>query len=148
MVNFEQALDELKTRYSIKLVSTSYLGVRASDIVVVSYPRINKVTNKRTNITRLGFIMSSGKTSAGEGIKISSKLNQLLNFVDAEMINGSEFSDIVDKLYNKQLEPDISKFKYVYNGNLVSTSIMDKFKTFNVSEISGNSIYRIDINVQ
>lgn len=148
MVNFEQALDELKARYSIKLISTSYLGVRAGDIVVVSYPRINKTTNKKTNITRLGFIMSSGKTSAGEGIKISSKLNQLLNFVDAEMINGSEFSDIVDKLYNKQLEPDISKFKYVYNGNLVSTSIMDKFKTFNVSEISGNSIYRIDINAQ
>jgi hypothetical protein len=146
MVNFEQALDELKGRYKVKLVSTSYLGLGPGDIVMVSYPRKNKITKRRSEVLRVGFIMSSSKTDADSGIKISSKLNQLINFVDAEGISGAEFADIVNKLYNKELEPKVSKFRYVYGGDLQGTTIMDKFKTFNVSEISGNSVYRVELN--
>ena len=146
MVNFDQALSELEKRYSVKLVSTSYLGVGPGDIVLVSYPRVNELTGRKSDVLRVGFIMSSGKTASNSGVKISSRLNQLLNFVDVEGISGAEFSDIVNKLYNKELEPKISKFRYVYGGDLQGATIMDKFKTFNVSEISGKSVYRVELN--
>tara|TARA_R100001443_G_C3351552_1_gene176977 strand:+ start:668 stop:1117 length:450 start_codon:yes stop_codon:yes gene_type:complete len=146
MVNFEQALGELQFRYKVKVVSTSYLGVGAGDIVAVNYPRTDERTGRKTNVMRVGFIMSSGRTASDGGVKISSRLNQLLNFVDADLINGAEFSDIVDKLYNEDLQPQVSKFNYVYGGGLQGVSIMDKFKTFNVSEISGKSVYRIEVD--
>jgi len=146
MVNFEQALGELQSRYTVRVVSTSYLGVGAGDIIAVNYPVVNKRTGRSTNSFRIGFVMSSSKTDAHGGIKISSRLNQLLNFVDADLISGGEFSDIVDKLYNESLEPIVSEFKYIYGGDLEGTTIMDKFKTLNVSEISGKSVYRIEVD--
>lgn len=146
MVNFEQALGELQNSYEVRLVSTSYLGVGAGDIVVVTYPRTNELTGRKVNIPRIGFIMSSGGTAANSGVRISSRLNQILNFVDAELISGSEFADIVDKLYNEELEPIVSQFKYKLNGDVGGVPIMDKFKTFKISEISGKSVLRIEVD--
>ncbi|MAC33036.1 MAG: hypothetical protein CME38_05455 [Haliea sp.] len=130
----------------VRLVSTSYLGVGPGDIVVVSYPRTNEVTQARTPIQRIGFIMSSGGTAGDSGLRISTRLNQILNFVDAELINEDEFADIVDKLYNEELEPMVSKFKYKFGGDIGGITIMDKFKTFKISEISGKSVLRIEVD--
>ena len=90
--------------------------------------------------------MSSRATAANAGIKISSRLNQLLNFVDAESISGPEFLDIVDKLYNEELEPIVSEFRYKLGGDVAGIPIMDKFKTFKISEISGNSVLRLEVD--
>tara|TARA_R100001443_G_scaffold116814_1_gene138614 strand:+ start:858 stop:1310 length:453 start_codon:yes stop_codon:yes gene_type:complete len=147
MVTLQGALARLQSQYEqVRLVSTSYLGVGAGDIVVVSYPRTNEVTQRRTPLQRIGFIMSSNSTPGDSGLRISTRLNQILNFVDAELINEDEFADVVDKLYNEELEPMVSKFKYAFNGDVGGVPIMDKFKTFKISEISGKSVLRIEVD--
>ena len=90
--------------------------------------------------------MSSNSTPGDSGLRISTRLNQILNFVDAELINEDEFADVVDKLYNEELEPMVSKFKYAFNGDVGGVPIMDKFKTFKISEISGKSVLRIEVD--
>tara|TARA_Y100001973_G_C5205342_1_gene341088 strand:+ start:1188 stop:1637 length:450 start_codon:yes stop_codon:yes gene_type:complete len=147
MVNFQSAIDRLQATYPVvRLVSTSYLGVESGDIVVVNYPRTDEVTGARTPLQRIGFIMSSSRTDGDGGLRISSRLNQILNFVDAAEISDDEFVDIVDKLYNEELEPIVSQFRYQYGGDINGVTIMDKFKTFKILELSGTSIIRIEVD--
>jgi len=147
MVTFQSAINSLQGSFpEVRLVSTSYLGVGAGDIVVANYPRTNEVTGTRTPLQRIGFIMSSKGTAANEGLRISTRMNQILNFVDAAQISEDEFVDIVDKLYNEELEPMVSQFKYKLNGNIGGVTIMDKFKTFKISELSGTSLIRIEVD--
>ena len=146
MVQLQQALGKLQQNYEVRLVSTSYLGVKAGDIVVVSYPRTNEMTGRKIPLERIGFIMATSKTAAYGGLSISSRLNPVLNFVDAEAISDQEFADIVDKLYNEELEPIVSKFKYKSNGDVGGVPIMDKFKTFKITEIAGKRVLRIEVD--
>jgi len=136
MATFNQSLvDSLRLKYDVALTSTSYLGLAPGDIVVVTYPRKDVSNRRGINLPRLGFIMSSSKSS--NGLRISSKLNTLLNFVDVEGISDNDFLDIIDRLYREDLEPEVGEFTYAANGNIAD------FKTFNVTEISGTGIFKV-----
>ena len=137
MVTYNQSLiDLLNSKYDVKLTSTSYLGVSPGDIVALTYPRKDR-GKLLGNITRLGFIMTSSQ--ATDGIRLSSRLNTLLNFVDAESISDEQFLQVVDKLYTEDLKPIISQFAYQVN-----KSVGD-FKTLNVFEISGSGVFKITL---
>ena len=139
MASFNQSLvNAITSKYGMTLTSTSYLGVRPGDIVVVTYPRKSPTGVVRRNLTRLGFIMSSSKSS--DGIKLSSQLNMLLNFVDVEGISDEAFVDIVDRLYTKELTPRVEEFAYAVNADI------GDFKTFNVLEISGTGVFKINLH--
>jgi hypothetical protein len=136
MATFNQSLfDSLRQKYDVSLTSTSYLGLAAGDIVVVTYPRKDASNRRGSNLTRLGFIMSS--RMASEGLRLSSQLNTLLNFVDVEGISDNDFLDIIDRLYREDLQPEVGEFTYAANGNIA------EFKTFNVAEISGTGVFKI-----
>ena len=138
MASFNQTLiNTLSSRYDVNLVSTSYLGVDPGDIVVVSYPRKDRANRRGKNLTRLGIIMSSSRSNGG--VRLSSKLNTLLNFVDVEGISDEEFLGIIDRLYTKDLKPIVSEFEYAVNGSV------GDFKTFNVLEISGTGVFKLNL---
>ena len=138
MVSFDQSLlASLSLDYDVSLTSTSYLGVGEGDIVVLTYPRKSSSGTQRTNLTRIGFIMSTSKSKGG--FRLSSRMNTLLNFVDAEQISDTEFLDIVNRLYTKDLEPVLSEFAYAANKDVGS------FKTLNVQEISGTGVFKVNL---
>jgi len=136
MVSFDESLvKSLQPAYNIKFVNTSYLGLVAGDMVVVSYG----------GSTRVGFIMSSSRTSTNGLFSVTSTKNTLLNFVDGTSINGLMFRKIVDRLYNKDSEPIVYEFDYSSGGSLAGVAVKDRFKTLNISEISGKSVIRIEL---
>lgn len=140
MTTFDESLMELLSEnYKVKLISTSYLGVTAGDIVIANYG----------GRERFGFIMSSARSGSPEGLFISSKFNQLLNFVSVETISNEDFLMIVDTMYKgKDLRPILSNFHYVQGSESPVTNennLKSEFRTFNISKISGSSLIRIQL---
>jgi hypothetical protein len=141
MVSTQEAIEAISIdgRYEVpKAISTSYLGVRAGDIVSLTY-------NGRD---RFGFILKSGRSGV-DGVWGAVKTNNtLLNFVGAEEISAEDFMDIVDKLYDNEVEAVISNFSYVRSLGSPLTSKYtgsDKFRTLNVQQLSGTNIFIIPI---
>ena len=121
-----------------KPISTSYLGVKAGDIVSLSY----------NNQDRFGFIMQSGRTGVDGLWSSRTTRNTLLNFVGAESISVQDFMEIVNKLYDSEVEAVVSNFKYLkgFGSSLTSRYTgKDKFRTLNVQQLSGTNIFVIPI---
>ena len=140
MTTFDEGLmDLLFANYKVKLVSTSYLGVEAGDIVVANYD----------GRERFGFIMSSARSGSPEGLFISSRFNQLLNFVSVETISNEDFLTIVDTMYKgENLSPILSNFHYEQRSESPVTNennLKSEFRTFNISKISGSSLLRVEL---
>jgi len=141
MVSVQQAIEAISIdgRFQTpKPISTSYLGVRAGDIVSLKYNGTN----------RFGFIMKSGRSGVGGVWSAARTQNTLLNFVGADAISVEDFMDIVDKLYDNEVEAVISNFDYIRRLGAPLTSEYtgkDQFRTLNVQQLSGQGIFIIPI---
>ena len=140
MVGLKEAVDllSIEGKYDLRLKGTSYLGLTAGDMISFSY----------LGVERFGFLMKSGRTGIDGIFGSVFTRNTLMNFVSAEAINGDQFIDVVNKLYDNEVDPIVSNFSYLKGSGSTITNTYagrDKFRTMSAKILSGTSIYILDI---
>lgn len=98
---------------------TSYLGLRPGDLIQVTY----------SGFTRYGLILSSKRTTSG--IFLSTRGNDLINFMDIGGLSEAMFSLMINNLYNNE-----SACKY--RSRMILSAFLGKqnFRTLNQNKMT------------
>tara|TARA_R110000782_G_C14679783_1_gene399891 strand:+ start:240 stop:629 length:390 start_codon:yes stop_codon:yes gene_type:complete len=102
-----------------RAIETSYLGLRAGDLIQFSY----------VGSPRFGLVVASKRTS--NGYFLSTQNNTLLNVVEVTKLTEGMFSLMINNLYKNRIACNYHSPRII--GMFLGD---DNFKTFNVSKIT------------